>query len=112
MIDPKDYLDCCQTPKLANVLTIVDTTHESEILRRCEECRKWWFYRFFEFVSFDGPDDITEWYTSLTDEEAIIIKQAKERPNLSFLGEKGSFMIDNQGVRKIKGQPTYLWYGS
>ena len=107
---PEEFLDCCKHPILKDVLTIVDTTHESEVLMQCQNCESWWFYRFHEYVSFERPeDDITQWYSGVTQDEAEAILQAQGRPDLSFLSKRESFMIDDQGVQKVEGQPTYPW---
>jgi hypothetical protein len=108
-MNPEEFLDCCDSAKLEDRLTLVDTTHESEVLRQCTGCGSWWFYRFHEYVSFDGPDDITQWYSVLTQGDAASIMRAEGRPDLSFLAERRSFMIDNRGVQKVEGQPTYPW---
>jgi len=104
-----DYLDCCEDPSLINVKKIYESTHDVEILRRCQNCGKYWFFRFHEYVSFHGDDDITIWHSPLTDEEAKTILNSKERPDLSFLRNRVSFMEDNEGVRKVKRQPDYPW---
>lgn len=59
-------------------------------------------------MNFSGGDDeITIWYTQLTEEEAQRILDATDRPDLSFLSTKPSFVKDDQGVRRVVGQPTY-----
>jgi hypothetical protein len=102
-------LDCCERPDLRDVRTLTDTTHESEVLRQCRSCEACWFYRFHEHVSYQGDDDITQWYTRVTPDEALSIMQAETRPDLSFLSERSSFMIDRHGVSKVDGQPTEPW---
>lgn len=109
MMNLEDFLDCCKQPNLKDMLTITDTSHDSEVLRQCQNCGGWWFYRFHEYVSFQGDDDITRWYSVVKQDEAEAIMRAQERPDLSFLAERSSFMINNQVVRKVEGQPTNLW---
>lgn len=106
---PEDFLDCCKQPSLQDVLSLTDTPHESEVLRRCQICGGWWFYRFHEYVSFQGDDSITQWYTAVTPGEAAAITGAEGRPDLSFLAKKSSFMMDDQGVSEVEGQPTHPW---
>ena len=94
---------------MKDMRVLLDSTHESEVLRQCQTCGAWWFYRFHEYVSYDKDDEITQWYTVVTEEEAATVMRAKERPDLSFLAKGSGFMIDAQGVQRVDGQPTYPW---
>lgn len=101
-----EYLDCCRTPTLVNVAVIHESSHNDEILRQCRRCGSYWFFRLYEHVSFgDGGDEITVWYSPVTEEEAQRIKQADRRPDLSFLNERRAFVKDDRGVRATTGQP-------
>jgi hypothetical protein len=74
-------------------------------------CQTPWFYRFHEYVTFAGPDDLTSWFTGLNDEEAERIR-ATEDPaalDLGFLGTRPSWMHDGQGPRQVPGQPGHPW---
>src|SRR5687768_7551684 len=106
----ENYLDCCQTPKLALVRTISDTSHHSEDLKRCSSCGGFWFYRFYERVDFSGGDDtITVWYSPVTQQEASQIMQTEGRPDLRFLSNRPSLIQDERGVRRTGGQPDKPW---
>ena len=74
-------------------------------------CSAYWFHRFHERISFDGPDDVTTWYTRLTTDEATAIVQA-EKPDLKFLTTRASIMIDASGVRCVDGQPDHTYGGT
>lgn len=101
------FLDCCSSAELETVKILLESSHADEIVRRCSACATFWFYRFHEHVDFSGGDDeITIWYTQLTQEEAQRILGATGRPDLSFLTGKPSFVKDDQGVRRVGGQPT------
>jgi hypothetical protein len=101
-----EYLDCCQTPTLLDVVILYESSHNVEILRQCNHCGSYWFFRFYEYISFDqGKDYITVWYSPVTEEEAQRIKQAEGRPDLTFLKTRRSFIKDDQGVRQTMGQP-------
>ncbi|TFF98721.1 MAG: hypothetical protein EU547_00590 [Promethearchaeota archaeon] len=104
-----NYLDCCDKPSLYTVKVIYESNHDLESLRICRNCGAYWFYRFHEYVSFYGDDDITVWYSPLTKDEAERIENAEDRPELSFLKNRESFMEDSQGVKKVKGQPDFPW---
>lgn len=97
MTPDEDYLDCCTRPDLEAVKTIYSSSHDSETVRQCRNCGRYWFHRFHEYVSFDGPDDITVWDSPLTMDEAQSILGAEGRPDLSFLKERPSFMSDRNG---------------
>jgi hypothetical protein len=60
-------------------------------------------------VSCVADDDLTVWYSPLTEEEALAILKSQERPDLSFLSSRPSFMEDAQGVTRVKGQPADPW---
>ncbi len=105
------YLECCPDPYLEDVRVILDTNRETECLRRCTRCGQYWFFRFLEIMKFDGPDDQTSWYSSLTREQAQSILEAEGRPDLSFLRTRPTFEKDDQGVRRVSGQPDKPLYG-
>jgi hypothetical protein len=101
-----EYLDCCETPTLENVVILYESSHNDEILRQCKRCGNYWFFRFYEYISFDrGEDYITVWYSAVTEEEAQRIKQTEGRPDLTFLKRRRTFVKDDQGVRLTIGQP-------
>jgi hypothetical protein len=56
-----DYLDCCEQPTLEVVRPLYQASHDAETLMRCTRCQIPWFYRFSEYVTFDGPNDLTSW---------------------------------------------------
>jgi hypothetical protein len=107
--DRVNYLDCCQQPALITVKSVYASDHDAEALRQCQSCGAYWFYRFHEHVTFVGDDDLTVWYSFLTPEEGTRILEARDRPDLSFLSEKPSFLEDGQGVKRVQGQPIYPW---
>ena len=98
----KPYLDCCEDPSLITIKNIYQSEHDSEALLQCENCEKYWFYRYNEY-----RDDWTVWYSLLNNDDAKLILNSKERPNLDFLSNRTSFMEDAEGVKKVQGQPTY-----
>jgi hypothetical protein len=106
-----DYLDCCDRPALEVVRTLYEASHDLEALMRCARCQAPWFYRFHEYVTFAGPDDLTSWFTRLNDEEAERL-QATEDPaavDLHFLEGRRSWMHDDRGPRQVRGQPSHPW---
>ena len=108
--DPEEViLDCCSQPDLNRVRTISEDRHDLEALQQCRKCKTYWFYRYNEYVTFDY-EDWTCWYTRLSSEEGERILRSEERPDLTFLKKKESFMEDSQGVRKVSGQPTEPWH--
>jgi hypothetical protein len=105
--NPVDNLDCCETPALVSVMTVHESSHNEEALMQCRRCGRFWFYRFYEHVYYDGRDDeITTWYSPITDDEAKQIQQADGRPDLAFLSSRRSYIRDKYGFRKSMGQPT------
>jgi hypothetical protein len=105
--NPFAHLDCCEAPKLVLVKILLDESHNDEMLMQCERCRQFWIKRFYERVDFvGGNDEITVWYSPVSDDEAQQIQQAQGRPDFSFLSERRSFMEDKDGIRVVAGQPT------
>jgi hypothetical protein len=80
-----------------------------EALRQCQTCNRYWFYRFHEYVSYVDNDDLTVWYSPLTNIEAKRILQTSDRPELGFLSGRPSFMKDSDGVTRTDGQPSSPW---
>jgi len=105
------YLDCCSNPKLEGVKVLLETNRESESLCQCKTCGAYWYHRFLDIIKFDGPDDQTVWYSPVTEEEAQHILHAEGRPDLKFLLTRPSFEKDNQGIRRVSGQPDKPLYG-
>ena len=100
------FLDCCANPRLHLVKTIYESSHDDESLSQCQNCEGYWFYRFSEYVNFDGgDDDITVWYSPITADEAQIIIGSEGRPDLSFLRNRPSFVKDDRGIHRTGGQP-------
>ena len=101
-------VDCCTTPTLEVHRLLLDRSHNTEAVERCSACGASWFYRWWEHVSFDGPDEATSWYTRITDAEAATLIAAPEHPDLAFLrlDERPSIMIDDRGVHRVPGAPT------
>jgi hypothetical protein len=106
-----DYLDCCEQPTLEVIRPLYQASHDAEALMRCTHCHTPWFYRFSEYVTFDGPDDLTSWFTRLDDEEAERIRTADDTAaiDLGFLEQRQSWMHDGEGPRQVSGQPRRPW---
>jgi hypothetical protein len=106
-----DYLDCCDQPALEVVRTLYQASHDLEALMRCGRCQAPWFYRFHEYVTFTGPDDLTSWFTRLDDEEAERLQVAEDGTavDLDFLETRPSWMHDDRGPRQVPGQPSHPW---
>lgn len=100
------HLDCCKSPSLRNLKTLLDTSHNDERVEQCAACGVHWFSRWWEYCTFDGPDEVTEWYTRLTAEEAQTLLDAEAYPDLSFLGGRPSIMFDDTGVKNVPGAPS------
>jgi hypothetical protein len=98
-----DYLDCCDQPALEVVRTLYQASHDLEALMRCARCQTPWFYRFHEYVTFVGPDDLTSWFTRLNDEEAERLQAAEDGTavDLDFLETRPSWMHDDRGPRQV-----------
>jgi hypothetical protein len=107
----RDYLDCCEQPDLKAVRTLYQASHDLEALMRCTRCQAPWFYRFHEYVTFLGPDDLTSWFTRLDEEEAERLQAVQDRDalDLGFLETRPSWMHDDQGPRQVPGQPRRPW---
>ena len=106
----ENYLNCCSNPYLKRVKTLYEKSHDCEWLDQCINCKSYWFHRFHEYVDYhEGNDDITEWFTLLKNEEAKEIIESKERPILQFLEKRESIMVDESGIKVVKGQPTFPW---
>jgi hypothetical protein len=104
------YLDCCSGPQVATIKTLSQGNHDCESLCQCQNCGAYWFYRFHEYVTFmDDDDDWTVWYSRLAPEQARLILEAKDRPDLSFLENAPGFMKDRSGVQRVTSQPTDPW---
>ncbi len=103
-------IDCCAQPSLTNRRKLHDSSHASEDVMQCA-CETYWFHRFHEWTSFDGPDDLTTWYTRLTAEEAGRLLTT-DKPDLGFLTAKPSIMIDGNGVQHVPGQPDRTYGGT
>ncbi len=105
-----EYLDCCAMPTVVTIKQVYEATHDCEALCQCQNCGTYWFYRFHEYVNFSGgDDDLTVWYSLLTPEQGRLILDSADRPDLSFLSERPSFMKDDSGVQRVHGQPIYPW---
>ena len=111
MMKEEDYLNCCPNPHLVHVKVILDTNRELEALCQCKNCGSYWFHRFLEIMKFDTSDDQTNWYSPVTQQEAQRILQAEGRPDLTFLLTRQTFREDDQGVRRVTGQPDKPLYG-
>ncbi len=105
----RNFLDCCENPILVEIKSIYESTHDRETLCKCKTCGSYWFYRFHEFVTFDRPDEVTCWYSRLTPDDVDLILNSKKRPDLSFLSDRPTFMEDDEGVKRVTGQPDYPW---
>ena len=103
------YLDCCSKPQPETVKELYLGRHDREALQQCKKGKQYWFYRFSEYVTFEN-DDWTVWFTAINDQEAQAILKASGRPDLSFLKKKTTFVEEEQGVRKTKGQPSEPWH--
>lgn len=101
------FLDCCHDPQLQALRVLYESTHDLESLQRCTGCGAFWFYRFHEWVNYcGGDDDLTSWYTQLTDDDGRRLLRQGDRPDLSFLAGCPSWMDDRDGVRRVAGAPT------
>lgn len=62
-------------------------------------------------MTFDGPDDMTSWFTGLDGEEAERIRTADDTAamDLGFLEQRQSWMHDGEGPRQVSGQPRRPW---
>ena len=104
------YLDCCATPTVVTIKQVYEASHDSEALCQCQNCGAYWFWRFHEYINFSGgDDDLTVWYSLLTPEQGRLILDSPERPDLSFLSERPSFVKGDGGVQRVTGQPTHPW---
>jgi hypothetical protein len=99
------YLNCCLRPMLLTVKGLSASNHDTEALRRCEGCGAYWIYRYHEYVTFDAEDDWTVWYSLLSPEEGERVLEGEERPDLTFIRDRPSFMEDRQGVKQVPGSP-------
>jgi hypothetical protein len=109
-VEAVNQINCCSTPKLHTVKTIYEASHDEECLQQCRTCKTYWFKRFYEWVDWSGGnDEITTWHTKLTEDEAKIIIQTKERKelDLSYLQDRESIMDDRNSIRIVKGQPSH-----
>jgi hypothetical protein len=104
-----DYLDCCDQPTLEAVRTLHEADHDLEALLRCQHCQAFWFYRFHEYAA--AGDDLTSWFTRLTDEEADRLRSTRDPAavDVAFLTTRPSWMHDDQGPRPVPGQPSHPW---
>ncbi len=103
-------IDCCTQPALSKRRVLHDSSHASETVVQCA-CEAYWFHRFHEWSNFDGPDDLTTWYTRLTAAEAERLLTA-DKPDLGFLPTKPSIMVDANGVQRVDGQPDRTYGGT
>jgi hypothetical protein len=109
-VEAVNQLNCCTRPQLHTVKTVYEASHDAEWLQQCRKCKTYWFKRFYEWVDWSGGnDEITTWYTKLTEDEAKIILQTKERKelDLSYLEDRESIMDDGSSLRNTKGQPSH-----
>ncbi|MBW8699539.1 hypothetical protein MBT84_08045 [Streptomyces sp. MBT84] len=107
-----DFIDCCRTPELGVVRTLYESHHDMESLQQCASCGTYWFHRFHERIDWtSGDDDLTSWFTALTDEEGARLRIMTEGRNedLSFLTTRPSWMDDHDGVRRVDGAPDHPW---
>ena len=105
-----DYLDCCEHPTLEVVRSLYQEDHDAEALMRCTRCQTPWFYRFHAYATTAG-DDLTSWYTRLTNEEAerILATEDPAALDLDFLKSRQNWMQDDEGPRQVPGQPSHPW---
>ena len=102
--------NCCANSDLATIRVLYEESHDFEAHKRCKSCGAYWFYRFHELVNFGGgQDDITTWLSPLTDDEAHIILNSPERPDLSFLQTRRSIMEDDNGKKWVNYAPDHPW---
>jgi hypothetical protein len=107
-----DYIDCCRQPELRGLRVLYESSHDVESLSQCASCETYWFYRFHEYVNWSGGDDeLTSWFTPLTEDEGGLLRHATDRGNvdLSFLKTRPSWMDDKDGVRRVNGEPDHPW---
>ena len=105
MGNEETYLDCCSAPTLDTIKNVSTSRHGTAALRQCTNCKTCWFYRYSEYTNWaEGKDYDTVWYTQLKEDEAKAI-MASDEPDLSFLANKPSFVEDESGVTRGKGQP-------
>ncbi len=99
------FLDCCQAPALVVKKKIYMSYRDTETLYQCTTCQAYWFYKFYERMSFDEPEDATVFYAPLSNEEAEAILGSKNRPDLSYLLTRKCLIKDSQGTRMVGGIP-------
>ncbi len=110
LIDVNQFLNCCSNPNLQTIKTIYSSSHDAEWLDRCVECSSYWFRRFHEWENWSGgSDDLTTYYTRISDQESKIIISANNREelNLSYLEKRESIVDENGNISVTKGQPSY-----
>ncbi|MFF0493441.1 hypothetical protein ACFYTQ_30855 [Nocardia sp. NPDC004068] len=111
-MNSSSFLDCCREPRLVRIRTLSESSHDLAALQRCTSCAAYWLYRFHEYTDWaSGVDDLTSWFTRLTDEEGTRILGAAEheQTDLSFVRRRTSWLNDRDGVRRVKGAPHQPW---
>jgi hypothetical protein len=110
-VETPTYLDCCDRPELNGLRVLYESSHDRESLGQCTSCGTYWFYRFHEYVSWSDGDDMTSWFTRLTEEEGERLRHTTDPggEDLSYLTTRASWIDDGDGVKRVDGAPDHPW---
>jgi hypothetical protein len=112
LVETPHYIDCCHGPELRALRTLYESAHDMESLQQCASCGTYWFHRFHEYVNWStGGDDLTSWFTALTDEEGAKLRNVTDGhgEDLSFLTTRPSWRDDRDGAQRVDGAPDRPW---
>ena len=105
-------LKCCDAVGRVLLKNLYEKSHDAVYVEQCASCGAKWFHRWHEFMNFDGgPDEVTDWYTRITEEECRNLLAADGPVDFGFLelGRRPALCVDEQGAREVVGQPEESW---
>lgn len=95
-----ERLDCCQTPSLVEVRSVLRFGREVQRVDRCQSCQAWWFVRQVERTACGEGEETVTWWVRLTADEA------KGRIDLEKLSGRPALRDDLAGLERIE---SVIW---
>lgn len=105
-------LNCCASPALAPLRTLIDTSHDTESVSRCGTCGAHWLSAWHEYLTF-GPDgDLSwTWYARLSENESAALLLTSGVPDHQFLRGRLVVLVhhsDKGRVELLDGPPRWV----
>ena len=116
MSEAMPYLDCCKSPVLKTVQSLLSAEHDMASIRRCESCGCHWFYRLKEcddsldkdYFGSEDKDDWLVWCVRLTPDEAAAFAKSGGLPEAAFFADRAGIVKDGDTTGPVRGLPDFL----